>query len=161
MAETRIATVIDHVLNLARTDPTLAGNKELTILDGMPTTNLAGALVLAIGWAGEAEEDTTAATSGQVWKYVGKIVSPTREEELLIPGWLSVWRGGDDMKARRDEATAILHTFGAALRASLAGWSASGQVTYLELADLRLRQAQTPDGAYAAYEFTIRAKALI
>lgn len=152
--ETAVPVVVDHVLAVVRAVPVVIAG-DVLVLDGPPLRELPQTAVVAIGWPGRNVDDTSSGSSTREWLYAG---GNTQREDVRVACWLSVWRGGTDMAARRAEAVALLEGIAAALRASPATWTAAGQLQYCRVDDVQLEQTQSDTGAEVTIAWSVVAR---
>lgn len=154
MLTSRVPAAVDALLAILRTAPGLA---DVAIVDGPPTTNLTPLRYVFVGWQPGAD---AAVALTQAFNGAG---ARTRDEAFEIACYAEVRAGDTDIKARRDEAFALLAEVETALRASNAEPTAptlNGTVLWAHLTAGDLRQVQS-DGSLAGIAFTVTCQARI
>ncbi|MFE9309516.1 hypothetical protein ACFYM5_17725 [Streptomyces sp. NPDC006706] len=154
MLTSRVPAAVDGLLAVLRTAPGLANVK---VVDGPPAVNLTDRRLLFVGWQPGGD---TAVSLAQTFNSAG---ARTRDETFQIAGYIEVRAGDKDMKARRDDAFAILGEIETALRATNDVPDAptlGGAVLWAHLTAGDLSQAQA-EGSVAGLAFTVTCQARI
>ncbi|MFI0528544.1 hypothetical protein ACH3XX_00670 [Streptomyces scabiei] len=155
MATSALPAAITQLLAILRADATLIADG-VEVLDGPPVSDQSGKAYVSIGWQPDAEE------SGQFVQNFNAAGARTRDEDLLIHGYLFTWSGDTDTAALRARLFALLAVVENVLRATNGAPTRptlNGAVLWAHIVRGQLQQAQTEQGARAGLAFTIAARA--
>ncbi|MFJ2718997.1 hypothetical protein [Streptomyces sp. NPDC087437] len=154
MLTSRVPAAVDGLLTALRAAPGLNG---VAVVDGPPSVNLTARKYVFVGWQPGGD---IAVSLAQTFNSAG---ARTRDETFQIAGYIEVRAGDKDMKARRDDAFAILGEIETALRATNDVPDAptlGGAVLWAHLTAGDLSQAQA-EGSVAGLAFTVTCQARI
>lgn len=154
MLTSRVPAAVDALLALLGARPALA---DVAVVDGPPTVNLTQKRRIHIGWAPGAD------VSVELEQAFNGAGARTRDEAFSISGYAEARAGDKDLKARRDEAFALLGEIEQALRASNEAPEAptlNGTVLWAHLTAGNLLQDQS-SGSLAGLMFTVNCQARI
>lgn len=151
MATTRIGAVIDQLVTV-----TIPGAlPAATVVDGPYLSDDTASDIVYVGISDATAAEHASAESRSQWRATGKV----RDEDLIVHGLASSWRGGDVLKTARDAALANVAAIEAAV---IADPTLGGVVLYVRnFSVVQLLQAQSADGARARLFFDLIASARI
>ncbi|NUT11022.1 MAG: hypothetical protein HOQ38_11140 [Nonomuraea sp.] len=155
MATSAVPGAINALVAILQAASALEG---VTVIDGMPTNDVATQDYLAVGWSGGEAQD---AETAQNFNGAG---ARTRDEDFSIACVLDVWSGDDGFNTVRGRAFEILGVVEQELRATGPNPEAptlNGAVMWAHLTRASLRQYFTDQGTRAALAFTVTCHARI
>lgn len=155
MATSALPGALTQILTILRADAGLTG---VEVIDGPPVSDQSGTEYVSIGWQPDSEE------SAQFAQDFNAAGARTRDEDLLILGYLYTWSGDTDIAAVRTRLFELLAVIEDALRATNAAPTKptlNGSVLWAHIIRGQLQQANTSQGARTGLAFTIAAHARI
>lgn len=155
MATSTVPAAVDALLAILRASAALSA---VTVVDGPPTTSVAGPDHLFIGWQPGSE---AAVTLQQDFNAAG---ARTRDEQYDIVGYAESRTGDLSMSISRTRVFEVIAALEGALRATEAAPAAptlNGTVQWAHLTTGNFAQIQTNDGPVAGLAFTIHCRARI
>lgn len=152
--QTLVADVLDGLLTVWKTDPTLTayGNR-LRVYDGPPTTDRAAEIELWVGASG-LEPEETVITGTQQWATFGNAIDD-RDESIDITNAVWVANGTTDIATARRTAITTFAAAAAAIRGSNLGVSALNPTA--QVVSWELHQGQFSSGVGVVLTFTVQA----
>lgn len=134
------------------------------VIDGPPTTDVSGEILLFVGSEAAPVSMDDSAVSHSQWRLLGNPTGNRRDELITVKGSLWDRRGGTDMRVRRAEANLIWSVLESSVRdgGMLVGPQGSppdARVVWVELTEITVRQQQTKDGATVELPFILTANA--
>lgn len=154
-ASTRLPDVIDALVSIFN-----ANSLNAVVYDGQGVSSDEPQLYALVGV--ESPDGTSGAQSGdtdQTWAYVGAqaLGRRQRDEHVSVNCGIVSWDGGDDQKAVRDSAFALLDCLTDAIEDDP---TLGGIVLFVsEVSGVRLIQSASESGVSAVITFTVKAQA--
>jgi len=134
------------------------------VVDGPPTTDVSGEVLLFVGSDAAPISADDSAVSRSQWRLLGNPTGNRRDELITVKGSLWDRRGGTDMRARRNEVDQLWQVLESAVRdggalVGPAGSPPDARVVWVELSEVTVRQIQTTQGATVECPFILTANA--
>ena len=156
----RLPALIDYLVNLFTTDPTVgAATPPVSVYDGPPTTGLDAPLKLYIGLTDpDSEQAEPAGDSVQNWAALGR---RGRDEMVTIHCCAEAWSGVDTIQAVRLSAAGIVAAVETLMQADTTQFGGNALFPDPGISGIQLSQNNTAQGAIARMAFDLTFKCRI